>query len=369
MEKTIKITKNQPFVLWLPTIMLNATGKEEVDATSLTDVTITAKSVGGSITPSIDAYEHWLILSFNAIETANTYDVDVTATLDSDRQFQLNIKRCFEIVNWDYESNWQDYIVGDHVELCDVPFITGGFITDEEYVQLKADLREAIEDAEQAEADAEEAKQEWEEKAAELDDIATETNATANKEAILDAIDDISIDTSDLAKQGSDSTATNTAILSAIGNISIDTTTLAKQGSNAAATLTDTQAAAEDAKTAAEAIVIPTDYAKQGNDPTATNTAILNAVQASSGVPVVQMTETTATIEPNKLYIWNEVTDLTLTLATPQDTSVVNEYMFMFHSGSTATTLTLPSSVEVRGFIPTQKTICVSIINNIAFIA
>jgi len=46
--------------------------------------------------------------------------------------------------------------------------------------------------------------------------------------------DSISIDTSDLAKQGTNPNATNTAILAAFGNI--DFSTLAKQGDNPAAT-------------------------------------------------------------------------------------------------------------------------------------
>ena len=50
------------------------------------------------------------------------------------------------------------------------------------------------------------------------------------------AVENIDIDTSDLAKQGTNPNATNTAILAAFGNI--DFSTLAKQGSNADATLT-----------------------------------------------------------------------------------------------------------------------------------
>lgn len=54
-------------------------------------------------------------------------------------------------------------------------------------------------------------------------------------------------------------------------------------------------------------------------------------------------TDTTATIEPNKLYVFPEMASLTITLAAITDNSIVNEYHFIFESGSTATTTTFPA--------------------------
>lgn len=64
--------------------------------------------------------------------------------------------------------------------------------------------------------------------------------------------------------------------------------------------------------------------------------------------PVVNhgTSDTTYAVTPNALHIWGTVASLTLTLATPTDATIVNEYMFEFTSGSTATTLSLPASVE-----------------------
>ena len=56
-------------------------------------------------------------------------------------------------------------------------------------------------------------------------------------------------------------------------------------------------------------------------------------------------TDTMATIEPNKLYVFPEMASLEITLAAIADNSIVNEYHFVFDSGSTATVLTLPASV------------------------
>lgn len=63
-------------------------------------------------------------------------------------------------------------------------------------------------------------------------------------------------------------------------------------------------------------------------------------------VEIVESTLTTQEIEPNKFYKFGEVSSLNITLAAITDTSVLNEYMFEFVSGTTATTLTLPNTVK-----------------------
>lgn len=61
-------------------------------------------------------------------------------------------------------------------------------------------------------------------------------------------------------------------------------------------------------------------------------------------------TDTTVTLEPNKLYVFPEMASLTYTLAAPTDASVANEYHFVFKSGSTATELVHPTGVNVGNF-------------------
>lgn len=53
--------------------------------------------------------------------------------------------------------------------------------------------------------------------------------------------------------------------------------------------------------------------------------------------------DTTATIDPNKLYVFPEMASLTITLAAITDNTIVNEYHFIFESGATATTTTFPA--------------------------
>ena len=58
-------------------------------------------------------------------------------------------------------------------------------------------------------------------------------------------------------------------------------------------------------------------------------------------------TDTAVELEPNKLYIFPEMSGLTITLAEPSDTGIANEYHFVFQSGATATTLTIPDTVKL----------------------
>lgn len=87
-------------------------------------------------------------------------------------------------------------------------------------------------------------------------------------------------------------------------------------------------------------------------------------------VIVVNQTDTTVTIQPNVLNVWGEVASLDITLATPTDTSIVNEYMVQFTSGATATQLVLPDTIEWMSepTINANATYQLSIINNLAVI-
>ena len=58
-------------------------------------------------------------------------------------------------------------------------------------------------------------------------------------------------------------------------------------------------------------------------------------------------TDTSVELEPNKLYIFPEMSELTITLSEPTDTGIVNEYHFVFQSGATATTLSIPDIVKL----------------------
>ena len=100
----------------------------------------------------------------------------------------------------------------------------------------------------------------------------------------------------------------------------------------------------------------------------AVTVTIPEASGGSSGTVRVEngSTDTTVELEPNKLYIFPEIASLTYTLAEPADASVANEYHFVFKSGSTATELVHPSTVNVGNFsVDANKVYEVSILEGL----
>lgn len=81
--------------------------------------------------------------------------------------------------------------------------------------------------------------------------------------------------------------------------------------------------------------------------------------------------DTSYELTPNVFHVWGEVTSLTITLATPERTDIMNEYLFEFTSGSTATSLSTPSTITwvSEPSIEANKTYQASIVNNMGIIA
>jgi hypothetical protein len=96
---------------------------------------------------------------------------------------------------------------------------------------------------------------------------------------------------------------------------------------------------------------------------------LLNNKKAEK-IVVINQTNNIVEIQPNVLNVWGEVANLTITLATPSDTSIVNEYMVQFASGATATTLVLPDTIQwlSEPTINPNATYQLSIVNNLAVI-
>ena len=93
----------------------------------------------------------------------------------------------------------------------------------------------------------------------------------------------------------------------------------------------------------------------------------INIPEESSTVRVEKTaSDTTTEIEPNKLYVFPEMASLTYTLATPEDTSIANEYHFVFRSGTTATELVHPTGVNTGNFtVDANKVYEVSILDGL----
>lgn len=84
-------------------------------------------------------------------------------------------------------------------------------------------------------------------------------------------------------------------------------------------------------------------------------------------VEIVESTETTVELQPNKFYKFGEITELNLTLAEITDNTQLNEFMFEFVSGETATTLILPDTIKWTDTpsIEANKIYQCSIVNNV----
>lgn len=92
--------------------------------------------------------------------------------------------------------------------------------------------------------------------------------------------------------------------------------------------------------------------------------------ETSANIPRQEMqnTNTTVTLQPNILYVFPEMASLTVTLATPTDNTIANEYHFFFTSGSTATTLTLNNVLSDAYSIEANTKYEVSILEGVAYI-
>ena len=221
MAETVKITCGQPFVVYLPLVILNADGsKEAVDASRLTDVVVKLQAHGvDNVTVDTEAYEHYLVLNIPGTMPVAEYNIIVNATLSNGRPFTLRMSRALGVMSWDWQTNWRDYLVGEHIELCDQPFIAGEFTTNAEYEALKQQLREQIAAAEQAEAEAIAEKERYAEALEHLDDVAKETTLLQKSAVIIEAISGIHIDIPENIATKDDVTAAKQSILDALSQI------------------------------------------------------------------------------------------------------------------------------------------------------
>ena len=354
---TIKITEGNAFTLIFPlkrrTYVAKRPIDEDIDVTRLTDVHVTLGGV--EYAPTIET--SGVRIDVPATLARGTYDGLLTADYDGNA-IRGAYESCVQIVEWNAQSNAQQYILGSPVA-TNAAYVLGHMPTDAEVDALKQELREQIAAAEQAEAKALAEKERYAEAIEHLDDIAQESTLTQG-------VSDIRND---------------------IANIDIDTTTLANE--------TTAQQAAADAAAAKVAAQAITGYALQGYDPSATNTAILQAIPSvaglateanatdnknevleaiasNAGIPTMTIPDSTAAQElaPNVLYIFSTRTStLTLTLGT-QIVGIANEYHFFIVCGSTAPTVNFPSGISWNGgsapTIAADKTYEVSILNNIA---
>ena len=125
---------------------------------------------------------------------------------------------CITIVQWSYESNIGNYIIGSPL-VAEAAYIYVGITDDEELEALKQQYRNDIAATETARLAYEAAKEEFNEKAEQLDDVAKETTLLQKSAAIIEAISGIHIDIPENIATRDDVTAAKQAILDALSQI------------------------------------------------------------------------------------------------------------------------------------------------------
>ena len=149
---------------------------EVADVRALTDIVV---KVDGEEWQDWEMDERGPLVNFPANSLAKgPHNVEVTADY-----FGVAIRaayfECITMVQWSYESNIGNYIIGSPL-VAEAAYIYVGITDDEELEALKAELRAEIAAERAAKEQYEAMAREYAEKIAELDDLATKTDVTTS---------------------------------------------------------------------------------------------------------------------------------------------------------------------------------------------
>ena len=189
---------------------------EVADVRALTDIVV--KVDGEEWQQGWEKEELGTLVKFPAYSLAKgPHNVEITADY-----FGVAIRaayfECITMVQWSYESNIGNYIIGSPL-VAEAAYIYVGITDDEELEALKQQLRTSIAETEQARLAYEAAKEEFDEKAEQLDDVAKESTLLQKSAAIIEAISGIHIDIPENIATKDDVTAAKQAILDALSQI------------------------------------------------------------------------------------------------------------------------------------------------------
>ena len=190
---------------------------EVADVRALTDIAV---KVDGDEWQDWEMDERGPLVNFPQDSLAKgPHNVEITADY-----FGVAIRaayfECITMVQWSYESNIGNYIIGSPL-VAEAAYIYVGITDDEELEALKQQYREATAACETARLEYEAAKEEFDEKAEQLDDVAQQTTLVEGIASVLQGFAPLA------TTEQLNTVAQN--ILTAISHIDIDTTTLAKE--------------------------------------------------------------------------------------------------------------------------------------------
>ena len=192
---------------------------EVTDVRALTDVAVFVDSDEWSLGWEMD--ERGPLVNFPKDSLAKgPHNVEITADY-----FGVAIRaayfECITMVQWSYESNIGNYIIGSPL-VAEAAYIYIGITDDQELEALKQQYREATAACETARLQYEAAKEAYDEKAEALDDVAKQSSLLSGFAATLEAIAGIHVDIPDNIATRQDVQTATEAILAALAQIQPD---------------------------------------------------------------------------------------------------------------------------------------------------
>ena len=243
--KTVKVPRGNAFQLLMPFKTAHWEDEsivpEDLDILSLDNVHITIAGIEWTDF-EMDPRGPIVTIGADDFDAVGAYSAEITAEYCG-VPIRGAFFECFTRVEWSFESNVEQHLP-DSPLIAETSYVYIGITDDQELEDLKQQYRNAIAATETARLAYEAAKEEYDRKAEALDDVAQETTS----KAILTAVGNIHIDTSDLAKEQTLTNALQSVLtalnpkattaqlnsatetlLTAISHIDIDTTALAKE--------------------------------------------------------------------------------------------------------------------------------------------
>lgn len=213
--QNIKIVEGNAFALLLPLVARYYTiegrpNDEDIDCTQLENCKVTIGSTEYDATLTTEG----VVTRDEGTLARGTYDIVLTATYQG-YALRADWFEGVTIVKYNHQSNAEQYIHGSPIVMRPAFCIMA--LGDTELQNLKQQLQQKIAETEQAKEAYEQAKVDYDARAEALDDVAKQSTLTSGVQTLSDKIDNIDIDTSTLAKQGTNPDANISDIQAKIG--------------------------------------------------------------------------------------------------------------------------------------------------------
>lgn len=188
MAPTIKIPEGNDFTLYFPLVLLTDYDEQhELTASYLTDISVQVEHSGIKEDYEFTTEEHYIVVNFEDTLQRGTYNVHIRAKVFG-RDIASHQKECFQIVAWNRDSNFKDFVFKRSQVVSTSVFIGNTVMGDAELEELKTLYRDMIAQLNQQGQELEEARARID-----LTPIAKEQTVVNSKTEILDALGDMDV--------------------------------------------------------------------------------------------------------------------------------------------------------------------------------